>query len=72
MPQNISLILPAYNEAKSIARTLHEAVSSFESRRYTYEIIVSADGEDGTREIVAEMGRGNLPLRAIGSPARQR
>jgi dolichyl-phosphate beta-glucosyltransferase len=70
LPQNISLILPAYNEAKSIARTLDEAVSYFESRRYTYEIIVSADGEDGTREIVAEMGRSNHALRAIGSPGR--
>jgi dolichyl-phosphate beta-glucosyltransferase len=68
--QNISLILPAYNEARSIAGTLQEAVQYFETRRYTYEIIVSADGDDGTREIVTEMSRNNAALRAIGSPGR--
>jgi dolichyl-phosphate beta-glucosyltransferase len=68
--QNISLILPAYNEARSIGQTLAEAVEYFESRRYTYEIIVSADGDDGTREIVADLGRSNAALRAIGSPGR--
>jgi dolichyl-phosphate beta-glucosyltransferase len=67
---NVSLILPAYNEAGSIAQTLSEAVRYFESRNLTYEIIVAADGEDGTREIVGEMGRQNPALRAIGQPGR--
>ena len=68
--QDVSLILPAYNEAASIACTIAEAVSYFEIRRQTYEIIVSADGDDGTREIVAELGRKNPALRAIGQPGR--
>jgi glycosyltransferase involved in cell wall biosynthesis len=57
MQPDISLILPAYNEAGCIAGTIAEAVSYFESRRIGYEILVAADGDDGTREIVAELGR---------------
>ena len=50
--------------------TINEAVQYFEDRRYPYEIIVAADGDDGTREIVAEMRVGNPRLRAIGRPGR--
>ncbi len=68
--QSVSLILPAYNEAGRIAGTIGEAVRYFESRGYAYEIIVAADGDDGTREIVAGLGLENPRLRAIGQPAR--
>lgn len=61
----ISLILPAYNEAASIGRTIARTVAYFEERSYSYEIIVAADGDDGTREIVAELG-----LRVTGSRER--
>src|SRR5205823_6231821 len=53
----ITLILPAYNEAKRIANTISEAKTYFEPRVLSHEIIVSADGDDGTREIVAKMGQ---------------
>jgi len=46
----LSLIIPAYNEAGSIRRTLAEAVEYFDNRRLAFEIIVCADGADGTRE----------------------
>ena len=36
-----------------------------------YEIIVSADGNDGTREIVTDMGKSNPRIRAIGSVERK-
>jgi dolichyl-phosphate beta-glucosyltransferase len=52
----ITLILPAFNEAGTIARTMEEAARYFESRGYTHEIIVAADGSDGTREAAAAMG----------------
>ena len=51
----ISLILPAYNEAAGIGRTIARTVAYFEERSCSYEIIVAADGDDGTREIVAEL-----------------
>jgi dolichyl-phosphate beta-glucosyltransferase len=71
MQPDISLILPAYNEADCIAGTIAEAVGYFQSRHYTYEIVVAADGDDGTREIVAELGREDPSLRAIGGPGRR-
>ena len=67
----ISLILPAYNEAARIANTVAEAKAYFESRALAYEIIVSADGTDGTREIVADLARTDPTLRVIGSPERR-
>jgi dolichyl-phosphate beta-glucosyltransferase len=68
---DISLILPAYNEAGRIAVTIAEAVQYFASRRYTCEIIVAADGDDGTREIVAGLQQDNPHLIVIGGPGRR-
>ncbi len=71
MAIDISLILPAYNEAGCIANTVAEAVNYFRSRNRAYEIIVAADGTDGTREIVAELGGRDPAIRAIGGPERR-
>lgn len=71
MTPYLSLVLPAYNEGAAIRRTLSEAVAWFERRGLSYEIIVAADGEDDTRDIVREMGRANPALRAIGGPGRR-
>ncbi|MCU1232958.1 MAG: glycosyl transferase, family 2 [Candidatus Solibacter sp.] len=71
MNPDISLILPAYNEARVIPVTMGEAVTYFTSRGLSYEIIVAADGADGTREIVRDMARTNPALQAIGSTARR-
>jgi dolichyl-phosphate beta-glucosyltransferase len=67
---DISLILPAYNEARVIPTTIADAVRYFESRGLRYEVIVAADGTDGTREIVRDLARTNAALSAIGSDAR--
>jgi dolichyl-phosphate beta-glucosyltransferase len=66
----LSLIFPAYNEARTITSTIQEAVQYLEQHQITYEIIVSADGEDGTREIVADLCKTNPRIRVIGSPER--
>jgi len=68
---NISLILPAFNEADRIAGTIAEAVQYFRDRHYSYEIIVAADGDDGTREIVAGLRQDNPHLSVIGTPERR-
>jgi glycosyltransferase involved in cell wall biosynthesis len=70
MDPYLSLILPAYNEARVIPTTLGEAVAYFDSRGLSYEIIVAADGADGTREIVRKMAQANPALTAIGSEQR--
>jgi dolichyl-phosphate beta-glucosyltransferase len=67
----ISLIFPAYNEAQRIAQTVTEAKHYFESRGFSYEIIVSADGTDGTREIVSEMAKTDSTLKVIGNIERR-
>lgn len=66
---HISLILPAYNEAGTIANTVGEAVGYFKSRNLRYEIVVVADGDDGTREIVRDLGWPGIVV--IGSPERR-
>jgi dolichyl-phosphate beta-glucosyltransferase len=70
IPQ-ISLILPAYNEVARIAETVNQAKSYFETRSLTYQIIVSADGNDGTREIIAEMAKTDPTLHVVGNVERK-
>jgi dolichyl-phosphate beta-glucosyltransferase len=71
MTPDISLILPAYNEARVIPTTIGQAVEYFRARGLQYEIIVAADGADGTREIVRKMAEANPQLSAIGSDQRR-
>jgi dolichyl-phosphate beta-glucosyltransferase len=67
---DVSLILPAYNEAATIARTIRETGGYFRSRDLRYEIIVAADGGDGTRELALAAARQGEPVRVIGSQRR--
>jgi dolichyl-phosphate beta-glucosyltransferase len=67
---DITLILPAYNEAGQIAETIRQSIDYFRAGNLTYEIIVAADGDDGTREIVRDLGRMDPQIKVIGSPER--
>ena len=67
----ISLILPAYNEAARIEGTILRASDYFRSRGIPHEIIVSADGDDGTREIASALISRVPCLRVIGSIQRR-
>ncbi len=67
----ISLIIPAYNEVARIQTTVAEALDYFDARGITSEVIVSADGNDGTREAAAELGRTRPGIVVIGSPERR-
>lgn len=68
---DLTVILPAYNEVKVIPRTLAEVQAYLDQRGLNYEIIVSADGTDGTRELVAEMAKSNFRLHVIGNSERK-
>src|SRR6266508_1510531 len=66
----LSLIVPAYNEAKSIRRALDAIRSYLDQQPYNYEMIVSADGDDGTRELVADLATRDSRISVIGSAER--
>ncbi|MEK7404283.1 MAG: dolichyl-phosphate beta-glucosyltransferase [Acidobacteriota bacterium] len=68
---DISLILPAFNEVATIAETISEVIGYFTSRQLRYEIIVAADGDDGTRERAGELARDNPAIKVIGDKARR-
>jgi dolichyl-phosphate beta-glucosyltransferase len=67
----ISLILPAFNEAARIVSTIQEISDYFQGRRLRYELIVSADGDDGTRELARELMSANSAIKVIGENARR-
>jgi dolichyl-phosphate beta-glucosyltransferase len=67
---DVSLILPAYNEAATIASTIRETGNYFRSRGLRHEIIVAADGDDGTRELALEIAARGEPVRVIGNRER--
>src|SRR4051794_35244169 len=66
----LSLIFPAYNELKSLRSTLPTVRSYLNRQAYSYELIISADGDDGTREYVAELAHGDPRLSVLGSSGR--
>lgn len=67
----VSVIVPAYNEVARIAGTLGEMCAYFEAKPYAFEIVVVADGADGTREVVGALAARNPRLRVIGSAERR-
>ena len=70
-PPYLTLILPAYNEVTRNAETIAETKAYLEGRRRTHEINVSADGDDGTRELVAKISRDDPALKVIGNVERR-
>ncbi len=67
----LSLILPAYNEVRSICKTLALIQTHLNRQPYSHEIIVAADGDDGTREAVAKLSRHDPQLSVLGSVERR-
>lgn len=67
----VSLIFPAYNERRRILKTIQDAVSFFESRNLSFEIIVAADGNDGTGDLVRKSYEGDARLVVLESNERR-
>src|SRR4030042_1080651 len=69
--KEISILLPAYNEAAQIERCVLEVEAAVRSFSKSFEIIVSEDGStDGTDDIVAQMAKSNPHLVLLHSTAR--
>jgi dolichyl-phosphate beta-glucosyltransferase len=67
---SLSLVIPAFNEVATIQRTLRAIHAYLQPRGYRYELIVAADGTDGTREAAAALA-GELPVQVLGQPQRR-
>jgi dolichyl-phosphate beta-glucosyltransferase len=66
----LSLIVPAYNESGTICSTLDEFHAYLKHKPFNYEIIVAADGDDGTRELVAARAARDPRLSVLGDSQR--
>jgi dolichyl-phosphate beta-glucosyltransferase len=66
----LSLIVPAYNEVRAIGATLTAIQAYLDRHGYDYEVLVSADGDDGTREVVAGLAAKDSRLSVLGGPGR--
>ena len=69
-PPDLSLVVPAYNEVGRIAATLEAMRTFLDARKFSWQIIVAADGTDGTREAAAAWARGDGRILVSGSPQR--
>ncbi|MGH9664949.1 MAG: dolichyl-phosphate beta-glucosyltransferase [Bryobacteraceae bacterium] len=67
---DVTLILPAYNEVRTIAATMCEAIAYFTQRGLRWELIVAADGTDGTREAARAVAVGPGAIQVIGHEGR--
>jgi dolichyl-phosphate beta-glucosyltransferase len=69
-PPRLSLIIPAFNEVATIQGTLRAIRDYLEPRKVTYELIVAADGTDGTREAAAALNS-EMPVAVLGENERR-
>jgi dolichyl-phosphate beta-glucosyltransferase len=67
---DVTIIVPAYNEVQRIEATVAEIHAYFRTSGLTCQVIVSADGNDGTREKVAALAASDPTLLVIGGAER--
>ena len=66
---HLSVVIPAFNEARRLPRTLTEVTAYLGRQAYPSEIVVVDDGStDGTAQLVREWPAGAVPLRLIAQP----
>jgi glycosyltransferase involved in cell wall biosynthesis len=69
--KEISILLPAYNEALRIEKCIREVERAVRSFSRSYELIVAEDGStDGTESIMANLAKSNSHIVFLHSPVR--
>lgn len=64
----LSVVIPAYNEAESIGKTVESVVSALRREQIPYEILVVDDhSTDGTSGVVAEISRSDPSVLCVPS-----
>ncbi len=67
----ISIVLPAYNEAKRIKKAVERVINTAKSIGYDFEVIIAEDGStDGTDKIASELAKKYAEVRHIHSNER--
>jgi dolichyl-phosphate beta-glucosyltransferase len=62
----LSVVIPAYNEAKRISSTLQQVVRYFRTQGLLFEVVVVDDGSsDNTLDLVSEVARTNSAIRIV-------
>ena len=68
---NVSVILPAHNEADKLETAVRKLKEEFEKLNYSYEIIIVEDGStDGTFEIAARLSEIHPEVKLLHFPER--
>src|SRR5262249_2215294 len=67
----LSLIIPAYNEARSIGNTLQAIRSYLDQKAYTHRLLGIAGGNEGTGELVAARAAGDGRVSVFGTVGRR-
>ena len=71
-PPQLSIVVPALNEAKSLAVTLDRILSTVATMVESFEVVVVDDGStDGTDKIAAGLAAGNPRVRVNRHPTNQ-
>jgi hypothetical protein len=67
----VSIVLPAYNEAKRLERTVEEVIGAVRETGYEYEVIIAEDGStDGTDKIASKLSEKYENVRHLHSSQR--
>ena len=62
----LSLIIPAYNEARRLAPSLDRVLEYLRGREYAWELIIVDDGStDGTAEVARDLLEGRADYRVL-------
>jgi glycosyltransferase involved in cell wall biosynthesis len=70
-PLDLSVVVPAFNEAGRIGSTLHALRTHLADRAWTWEIVVADDGStDGTRRVVEQIAATDARIVLLREPHR--